>query len=40
MTRLLIFCAVFVSGRENDLPSDARAFSLTSFVKCKALYCG
>ena len=27
------------ASREDDFPSDARAFSVTSFVKRKALYC-
>ena len=32
MTCVLI-SVVFVSGREDDLPYDARTFSVTSFVK-------
>ena len=32
MTSLLI-SVVFVSGREDDLPYDARTFSVASFVK-------
>ena len=33
------FTVAFVSGRQ-DLPSDERAFSLTSNLKRKAFYCG
>ena len=33
------FTVVIVSGRQ-DLPSDASAFSLTSFLSVKLFYCG